>query len=153
MLYLQCQADSVVKLRIRSLTGFGLELCEVTVFGEREEPKDEMKEVALNQYSTQSSTYRDLRAHLAVDGKSDFTFSHNFCTSTKRENNPWWEVDLGNIHNLDRVAVYNSDSDTISNLAITMRDSKSDGWSTCTRLSGIKPRAVQVASCHKKTYA
>ncbi len=58
--------------------------------------------------ASQSSTSYDAPAERAIDGKTsgDF-FKDQSVTHTAKEKNPWWEVDLGNVQNIDRIVLWN----------------------------------------------
>ena len=62
------------------------------------------KNVATGKSSTQSSTFKNFGASLAVDGKSD-TFSHTNVTSG--DSTAWWQVELGDALPVDSVTVIN----------------------------------------------
>ncbi|CAG2185483.1 unnamed protein product [Mytilus edulis] len=62
---------------------------------------ENFQNVALGKVSRQSSTKGPLHAKHAVDGLTN-TFQH-----TKKEQNPYWWVDLGNIYNIMRIEVIN----------------------------------------------
>ncbi|MEM6633480.1 MAG: discoidin domain-containing protein, partial [Bacteroidota bacterium] len=67
--------------------------------------------LALNQSTSQSSTYGDGVASIAVDGNTDGNGSpwgaSASLTHTQSEANPWWQVDLGQQADIEQVNVFN----------------------------------------------
>ncbi len=63
--------------------------------------------VARTGHATQSSTDFGGPPQLAIDGNSDGRFESGTTTHTRIEDDPWWEVDLGADHALDRLVVSN----------------------------------------------
>jgi len=59
----------------------------------------------------QSSTAHGGVAERAIDGNSDKWWNSSSCTHTDRENNPWWEVDLGMPHKIEAVLIANRGED------------------------------------------
>jgi len=58
--------------------------------------------------ATQSSTTHDGKAALAIDGNTDGRFFETKTTThTSAEDDPWWELDLGEEKKVERVAVWN----------------------------------------------
>jgi hypothetical protein len=77
-----------------------LSLAEVQVFAGQ-------KNVARAGKATQSSTFFQAPAELAIDGDTDGDFDRHSVTHTADEEHPWWEVDLGRSEPLTRVVVWN----------------------------------------------
>jgi Protein of unknown function (DUF1553)/Protein of unknown function (DUF1549)/Planctomycete cytochrome C len=77
-----------------------LSLAEVQVFsGETN--------VALAGQAKQSSNAFGGRAARGIDGKTEGRYDAGSTTHTRNENDPWWEVDLGGTHPIDRIVVWN----------------------------------------------
>jgi hypothetical protein len=55
----------------------------------------------------QSSTYPNTPSHLAVDGGARPHFFSGVCSSTDRQDNPWWAVDLGQEYEIAEVLITN----------------------------------------------
>ncbi|XP_073714859.1 uncharacterized protein [Misgurnus anguillicaudatus] len=72
-----------------------LNLCEVEVYKE--------ENLAQGAAVLQSSTWFVNYAEKAIDGKLDST-----CTQTIYGSNPWWRLDLGAVHCIDRVVITNN---------------------------------------------
>ncbi len=85
-----------------------LSLAEVQVFANN-------SNIALNGKTRQSSTDYDGDAQLAVDGNTDGNFDKKSVTHTRKESNPWWELDLGDTHPISRISVWNRVGGTIHN--------------------------------------
>ena len=69
-----------------------------------------IENVALRCQAHASSVYRGVHigwAHFAVDGNTGTHFRTQGCASTRRENNPWWAVDLEIPRTVISVAVTN----------------------------------------------
>ena len=78
-----------------------LSLAEVEVFSND-------KNVSVGKRATQSSTGWGGSAERAVDGNRNGHYDYaQSTTHTDREQNPWWEVDLGQSYDIDRVLVWN----------------------------------------------
>lgn len=76
------------------------------------------KNIALNGKASQSSTAFNAPAKLAIDGNTDGQFDHHSTTHTDKSTNPWWEVDLKQASQIDRIAIWNrTDSDLGSRLS------------------------------------
>lgn len=81
-----------------------LSLAEVMVF-------EKGKNVALNRTATQSTVAHDGAAARAVDGDINGDYHKGSVTHTvPNGTNPWWEVDLGRMVDVEELAVHNRDS-------------------------------------------
>ena len=73
-----------------------------------------MTNLALNRPCTHISSYTDSDGpavcERAVDGDTSPDLADGSCTHTLGEDHAWWAVDLGDIHFIDRVTVYNRNS-------------------------------------------
>jgi len=65
------------------------------------------KNIAPNGKASQSSTAFNAPAKLAIDGNTDGQFEHHSTTHTDKSTNPWWEVDLKQPGQIDRIAIWN----------------------------------------------
>ncbi|KAG9345086.1 hypothetical protein JZ751_009627, partial [Albula glossodonta] len=63
--------------------------------------------VALRGNATQSSTSYDGDAGKAIDNNRNPEYYEGSCTHTKRENDPWWRVDLLKTHRVTSVTITN----------------------------------------------
>lgn len=63
--------------------------------------------LAVGKSATQSSTGANAPAPRAVDGNTDGNYFNGSVTHTNYDANAWWQVDLGAIHSLDQVNVWN----------------------------------------------
>lgn len=77
---------------------------------------------------TQSSTYGAGIASRAVDG--DLTGNEAHVTHTQNEAGAWWQADLGQTRQIDRIELYNRDG---------------DGWAVMTRLSNYRISILDAA--------
>lgn len=57
--------------------------------------------------TSQSSTGWNASASRAVDGNTSGNWGDNSITHTQLQADPWWQVDLGELHRIDKVTVYN----------------------------------------------
>ena len=97
------------------LSGSGiLHMAEVEVSGcgGEEEPdpctNGVSSNLALNQIAEQSSTYGNGVASLANDGNETGSSPWSAdLAHTNRESQPWWQVDLGAVSNIEQVNIYN----------------------------------------------
>ena len=67
--------------------------------------------LALDKPAYQSSTLYNKGATLATDGSRESLFEAGSCTHTKKENKPWWVVDLQNQYYVDVVVLTNRGDD------------------------------------------
>lgn len=83
-----------------------LSLAEVQAFVVGEDGNE--KNVAIDGTAKQSTTAFAGPAELAIDGNTNGNYNEaKSTTHTAEEDNPWWEVDLGASHEIQRVAVWN----------------------------------------------
>lgn len=71
--------------------------------------------------ATQSSIAFDGPANLAIDNNTSGEFAARSTTHTATEDNPWWEVDLGGVYEVDRMVVWNR---TDAGLASRLKDAR-----------------------------
>ncbi|MCK5905794.1 MAG: discoidin domain-containing protein, partial [Gammaproteobacteria bacterium] len=110
-------------VRIQLSTSQYLSLAEVEVFGKP--PQIIHENVALNGFATQSSTGWNAPAALVIDGNTNGNFAARSVSHTHLNSNAWWEIDLGAIHDLSDVAIWNRTHDTserLSNFHILVSD-------------------------------
>jgi allantoicase len=80
--------------------------------------------LALGRPATQSSTLYTT-AGAAVDGNRDGNFANASVTHTNNTAQPWWQVDLGSVQNLDSVKLWNRTDccgDRLSNFYVLVSD-------------------------------
>jgi len=77
-----------------------LSLAEVQIFSGNEN-------IASRGKATQSSTWFNGPAELAIDQNTNGDFEQKSVTHTGEEANPWWEIDFGKETPLDRVVLWN----------------------------------------------
>lgn len=63
--------------------------------------------IARNAQASQSSTDYGAAAQRAIDGNANGDFQQNSVTHSATEDNPWWEVDLGQSQPIDAIAIWN----------------------------------------------
>ena len=117
------ESGQIVRIEIPGETKI-LSLAEVQIFRGQDN-------VALKGKASQSSTDYDGAAHLAIDDNTSGHFEEaKSTTHTQQEDNPWWEVDLGETQPLDRIVIWNrTDGDYQSRLAgfrLTVMDADRD---------------------------
>ncbi len=84
------------------LSGTGyLELAEVQLFGSWGSAN-----LAQGKAATQSSTYSNAAATLAVDGKTDGVFANGSVSITGYGTSPWWQVDLGASNSVSSLRIW-----------------------------------------------
>ncbi|XP_023216775.1 uncharacterized protein LOC111619306 isoform X2 [Centruroides sculpturatus] len=73
-----------------------------------------LKNIANGKLTKQSSTLEKRYSSLAVDGRLNGTMASGYCTATKFENEPWWQVDLQKPYFIHGVIIHNRlDSPTL----------------------------------------
>jgi mono/diheme cytochrome c family protein len=96
-----------------------LSLAEVQAF-------DGDNNVAPQGKATQSSTFFQAPAELAIDNTTEGDFDAKSVTHTAEEANPWWELDLGRTAPLSRIVVWNRTGhdleDRLKDFRITVLD-------------------------------
>ena len=71
------------------------------------QPPNQPDNVALGKAVSQSSTGWGGVAARAVDGDTGGVFAHGSVTHTYADTNPWWEIDLGALHDLATIRLWN----------------------------------------------
>lgn len=84
-----------------------LNLAEVFVNGTSIPNQPEVINLAYHKSATQSSTLYGGVPGRAVDGNTDGSWSNGSVTHTKLDANAWWEVDLGDVYNINTIALWN----------------------------------------------
>jgi len=69
--------------------------------------------LAFGQVSAQSSTGFGGDAERAIDGNSSGIYRDQSITHTVAENQPWWQVDLGQVSNIESIEVFNRVDSTL----------------------------------------
>ncbi len=77
-----------------------LQIAEVQVFSSGEN-------VAVRGEATQSSTYTDAIAQRAIDGNTAAEYAKGSVAHTAESDDPWWEVDLKEEREIERVVIWN----------------------------------------------
>ncbi|WP_066217786.1 galactose-binding domain-containing protein [Formosa haliotis] len=83
--------------------------------------------LALNGVATQSSTDYGGEPSRAIDGNTDGVFGNNSVTHTQEEENPWWQVDLGDEYSIGDINLYNrvgTNYTRLSNFTISIINSE-----------------------------
>ncbi len=63
--------------------------------------------LAFGKPTNQSSTHRDYKSRLAVDGVRYRNIDGNSCSHTKPKIGSWWQVDLGTVYDIRHVVITN----------------------------------------------
>ncbi len=63
--------------------------------------------LSVGKSARQSSTEFGGLANRAVDGNTNGNWQNNSVTHTNRENQAWWEVDLGKVYNISQIKLFN----------------------------------------------
>ena len=82
------------------------------------------KNLALNKPSTQSSVVFGASAGKANDGNTNGDFLSGSVSATDNELNAWWEVDLGEVYNIETIDLWNrtdNRSDRLSDIMYLFR--------------------------------
>ena len=81
--------------------------------------------LALNKTATQSSVIFGAVASRAIDGNTNGDFLANSVTATNMEINPWWELDLGDVYQIEDINIWNRTDnrpDRLSNFYVFVSD-------------------------------
>jgi hypothetical protein len=126
-----------------------LSLAEVQVFSGG-------KNIAQGKAAKQSSTTYDGAASYAVDGKTDGKFDAKSTTHAGPEENPWWEVDIGEVQTVERVMVWNRTDGNVGNRlngarVIALDAARKPVWETT--ISEAPKTSVEFATNGERTIA
>lgn len=104
--------------------------------------------------ATQSSVDYGGEASRAVDGNTSGLWGDNSTTHTTFENQPWWQVDLGQSSPLSRVIVWNRKdccSDRLQNFYVLVSNNDMTGKTLAQLLADPTVKSTQVASLNGAT--
>ncbi len=73
----------------------------------KDEARRGSRNLALNAKAEQSSTGYGGEARRAVDGSHDGNYYNNSVTHTESDSDAWWQVDLGEVHPIGKVRIWN----------------------------------------------
>jgi hypothetical protein len=85
--------------------------------------------IALLGLASQSSTIYGAEASRAIDGNTSGQWIDNSLTYTDTENNPWWQVDLGNESVIGEIKLYNRTDcceDRLGNFTVSVINAEND---------------------------
>lgn len=127
-----------------------LSLAEVQVFSSNEN-------VASSGQATQSSTYAQANAARAVDGKTDGDYQNGSVSHSATEDEPWWEIDLGQSHPIDRIAIWNrTDNDLqkrLNNFSVVLMDESRDAvWTQHIKKAPIASKVLKPNGSRSVTF-
>jgi hypothetical protein len=103
------KTGQIVRIQLLNPKGI-LSLAEVKVYGKKAGSNaGSTDNIAKGKRAKQSSNYSSTlgQASKAVDGNTSGNWSIRSVTHTKTSVNPWWEVDLGKIYDIDRIEIWN----------------------------------------------
>ncbi|XP_064628865.1 uncharacterized protein LOC135488260 [Lineus longissimus] len=92
-----------------------------------------LSSIATLKQASQSSTYENYSARLAVDGDISADAKSNTCSITNYQNNPWWVVDLKISTTVSRVILHHRSDRTVvpggqlANFTVSVTDYKPSG--------------------------
>ncbi|MEO1984799.1 MAG: DUF1553 domain-containing protein [Fuerstiella sp.] len=96
-----------------------LSLAEVQVFNAG-------NNIATKGKATQHSTASAGPPEFAIDGKTDGDYQKKSVTHTATVDDPWWEVDLGDVQSVERIAIWNRTDNALhtrlNNFTVTLLD-------------------------------
>jgi hypothetical protein len=122
--------DPLPRGRFVRITNHGanqiLSLAEVQVFAGGQN-------VASSGKAVQHSTFFGGKAELAIDGNPDGDFDKRSVTHTQSVDEPWWEVDLGAEHAVEKIVIWNRTDNglhvRLQNFSVEVLDSnRKPGW-------------------------
>ncbi len=115
-------------IRVQLEGSTALNLAEVEVIGSN----IVVENLALNKSTSQSSTFQAATSSKAVDGNTNGSYSNGSVSHTagSGESQPWLDVDLGQVANIDEINVWNRTdccSDRVNNYHLFVSDSPFTG--------------------------
>lgn len=95
--------------------------------------------IAVGRRASQSSTYGQGEARLAVDGNTEGVFLKGSMTHTDEGPDEWWEVDLGQLYPVEKIELWNRTDaapERLAGVTVDLLDEKrANVWSTITPAS------------------
>lgn len=93
------------------------------------------RNVALKKDALQSSNYPPAGADRAIDGNTSGNFAEGSVSHTKTEDNPWWEVDLGDSFDIQKITIWNRTDNALEKRlhdysVVLMDENLQEVWST-----------------------
>ncbi len=90
------------------------------------------------------------QAQYAIDGNTNGVFEKKSTTHTKNEKNPWWQVDLNTVHDIDSITLWNRQGrglpERLNGARITILDGKGKPvWTRDFPKATAKERQIDVA--------
>jgi hypothetical protein len=119
-----------------------LSLAEVQVF-------ESGRNIAMSGRASQSSEILEGAPSRAIDGNTSGVWTENSVTHSAISDSPWWELDLGDLHAVDSIAIWNRTDggvvDRLSGAQVTLLDSdRQPVWkSTITKATAEQRWALQ----------
>jgi len=94
--------------------------------------------IALGRPASQSTTDHGGAASRAVDGNTSGIYWDNSVSHTAYQSNPWWEVDLGEMTDVDRIVVWNRTDGGLANRldgfrVVLLDEARGQVWSNTQR--------------------
>nr|XP_006818003.1 PREDICTED: uncharacterized protein LOC102801828 [Saccoglossus kowalevskii] len=89
--------------------------------------------IAYNRSTSQSSTDYGGMSSLAVDGNIDSRYSGGSCTHTAQQDNPWWQINLGDVYDEVTVVIYNGAeyADRLDGADVSISPYENGQFTTC----------------------
>ncbi|XP_064628878.1 CUB and sushi domain-containing protein 3-like isoform X2 [Lineus longissimus] len=107
MVSYKCKSVKVGRYLVISMEKkFKLGICTIRVWPKRS--------IATLKHASQSSTFGNYSARLAIDGNLASDPESNSCSLTSYQNNPWWVVDLKGRKIVSRVILYHKSDRTVT---------------------------------------
>jgi len=109
--------------------------------------------ISFHKKAEQSSTGHGGRASRAVDGNTNGNYGRLSCSHTRRTNNPWWNVDLGQVRTISRVIVWNRQDCCTSRLNhFKVRVALRGKWRTCGSVRRARRKNTIPCGCRAARY-
>lgn len=105
--YIPMTKARYIKLNVTRESGEKLSILRFKAYGDKGLPVPEGMNIALQGTATQSSTYGDNVASMANDGNTDGNWFNNSVSHTSDDSQPFWTLDLGAIHPINAIRIFN----------------------------------------------
>lgn len=104
--YIPMTKTRYIKLNVTRESGEKLSILRFKAYGDKGLPVEGVN-IALQGIATQSSTYGNNVASMANDGNTDGNWANNSVSHTSDDSQPFWTLDLGSIHPINAIRIFN----------------------------------------------
>ncbi|XP_063307053.1 fucolectin-6-like [Pelobates fuscus] len=97
---------------------------------------------------SQSSSYSaNSHPQLAIDGNNDSIYSQGSCTHTKKDDKPWWRLEMDRSERIGVIAITNRKDccqERLKGVLVTVGDSPDHNNPVCAEITDVTPNKITV---------